>query len=222
MCGRFSLTQTEDIASIFQLVGAPSTVPRYNIAPTQPAPAVLVTPESSSREFKLLYWGLIPSWSKDPKIGARMINARAETAAEKPSFRTALKRRRCLILADGFYEWQKRDSRKQPFYFRVGGQPFAFAGLWEHWQSSEGDTIDSCTILTTEPNDLLRSFHDRMPVILEPKDYDRWLDPTLQDPEKLQPLLRPYDAEKMSSYPVSLEVNNPRHDSPDCIEPIAA
>jgi putative SOS response-associated peptidase YedK len=222
MCGRFSLSQSGDaIATAFQLSEVPDLVPRYNIAPTQPAPVLLLNAEGH-RQFKLLYWGLIPSWAKDPKLGARMINARSETVAEKPAFRTAFKRRRCLVLADGFYEWQRRDKVKQPFYFQVGQgrQPFAFAGLWEHWQSSEGDTIDSCTILTTEPNELLRSIHDRMPVILEPQDYDRWLDPT-QRPELLQPLLRPYDAQQMVSYAVNTQVNNPRHDRPDCIEPIA-
>jgi putative SOS response-associated peptidase YedK len=228
MCGRFSLSQSgETIAALLQLSEVPEVAPRYNIAPTQAAPTVLVRSQNSHqdshRQFQNLYWGLIPSWAKDPKMGARMINARAETVAEKPSFRTALKRRRCLVLSDGFYEWQRREKKKQPFYFQVGQhQLFAFAGLWEHWESAEGDTIDSCTILTTEPNALLRSFHDRMPVILKPEDYDLWLDPTVQKPELLQPLLCPYDAELMSSYPVSLEVNNPRHDRPDCIEPISA
>lgn len=178
-----------------------------------------------ARQFRHLYWGLIPSWAKDPQIGARLINARSETVAEKPAFRTAFQRRRCLVLADGFYEWQRRPKGKQPFYFQVRSDVdrplFAFAGLWEHWESSEGDTIDSCTILTTEPNALLRSIHDRMPVILQPQDYQLWLDPTVQKPELLLPLLRPYCSEQMTGYPVSSKVNNPRHDRPDCIEPIA-
>ena len=228
MCGRFTLTQTAaQIASAFDLATAPSVVPRYNIAPTQPAPAVTVNSETGDRTFRLFYWGLIPSWAKDIKMGARLINARSETVAEKPSFRTAFKRRRCLIVADGFYEWQRDAKGKQPHYFYLGDSevpegrsPFGFAGLWEHWESSEGDTIDSCTILTTAANDLLRPIHDRMPVILQPQDYDLWLDPTVQKPERLQPLLRPLPAEIMGSYRVSSRMNSARIDEPDCIQPI--
>lgn len=230
MCGRFTLTQTaEQIASVFELATAPPVVPRYNIAPTQPAPAVTVNSETGDREFRLFYWGLIPSWAKDIKMGARLINARAETVAEKPSFRAALKRRRCLIVADGFYEWKRAETGKQPYYFYVGSaeapearSPVGFAGLWEHWESSEGDTIDSCTILTTAANDLLRPIHDRMPVILQPQNYDLWLDPTVQKADLLQPLLRPFPAETMGSYPVSSRMNNARIDEPDCIQPIQA
>ena len=222
MCGRYTLSQSEEsIAAAFGITAIPKLLPRYNIAPTQPVPSVLLRNESQ-RQLQLLHWGLIPSWAKDPSMGAKMINARAETIAEKPSFRSAFRRRRCLIVADGFYEWQRRDKRKQPYYFRVGaGELFAFAGLWEHWQNAAGDEIESCTIVTTDPNDLMQSIHDRMPVILHPQDYDRWLDPAT-DSSRLLELLRPFEANEMQHYPVSLEVNNPRHDSPNCIQPVAA
>lgn len=219
MCGRFTLSQPSDaIASAFNLPEIPSLEPRYNIAPTQLIPAILTTPGQNDKHLQMLYWGLIPSWAKDASIGAKMINARAETASEKPSFKNALKRRRCLIIADGFYEWQRQDGKKQPYYFRLeSGQPFAFAGLWENWHSSEGETITSCTILTTEANDLLRPIHDRMPVILDAKDYDTWLDPEVQKPELIQPFLHPYPAKLMHSYAVSTKVNNPKNNTPECI-----
>ena len=145
MCGRFTLSQPESlIAAVFQLAEVPQLEPRYNIAPTQLVPTVLRTPEQSDRRFQLLRWGLIPSWAKEPAIGARLINARAETVTEKPSFRAAFRHRRCLVVADGFYEWQRQEGKKQPFYFRLqDGQPFAFAGLWERWQAPDGETIES-------------------------------------------------------------------------------
>ncbi|NJL38695.1 MAG: SOS response-associated peptidase [Leptolyngbyaceae cyanobacterium SM1_4_3] len=226
MCGRFTLTQTsEAIANHFRLSEVPDLPPRYNIAPTQPVAAIVLNQEQ--RQLRHFYWGLIPSWAKDPKIGARMVNARSETVSEKPAFRTAFKRRRCLIVTDGFYEWKKVGKQKQPFYFcrsdyPAGGttshrHPFAFAGLWEHWQSSEGDTIDSCTILTTEASDLMESIHNRMPVILDEPDYDCWLSPTSK-PDLLQALLRPHSAQGMERYPVSSQVNRSANDSPDCIQ----
>ncbi|MBD2462653.1 SOS response-associated peptidase [Oscillatoria sp. FACHB-1407] len=223
MCGRFSLGQTgKAIAETFQLSVEPDVMPRYNIAPTQPAPVVLAMADEP-RHFQLLYWGLIPSWAKDPKMGARLINARAETVAEKPSFRAAFKRRRCLVVTDGFYEWQRSDTGKQPYYFQMRShQPFAFAGLWEHWQGADGSEIDSCTILTTEANDLLSSIHDRMPVILHPQDYDLWLDPDMQQTDRLEALLQPYDTDPMMSYPVSPRMNSPKYDDPTCVEPIGA
>jgi putative SOS response-associated peptidase YedK len=232
MCGRFTLTQSgEAIAQLFNLAEVPQIEPRYNIAPTQPVLAVLANPDDpEERQFKYFYWGLIPSWAKDPSMGARLINARAETVAEKPAFRAAFKRRRCLIITDGFYEWQQLGKVKQPYYFYVtqsntdavpdGRRPFAFAGLWEHWESSEGDGIESCTILTTTSNALLRPIHERMPVILNEQDYNRWLDPNLQQSELLQPLLHPYAAEAMGSYPVNPKVNSPRYDTPECIQPL--
>jgi putative SOS response-associated peptidase YedK len=218
MCGRFTLSQSaEAIASTFQLSTVPELAPRYNIAPTQPIATILL--EGDLRQLQMLRWGLIPSWAKDLTIGAKMINARAETVAEKPAFRSAFRRRRCLVVADGFYEWQSQKGKKQPFYFRLQDeQPFAFAGLWETWQAPDGEKIDSCTLLTTAANSLLRSVHDRMPVILKPEDYARWLDPQIQKPEQLQPLLQPYSSEAMTAYPVSTKVNNPSNDSPECIE----
>lgn len=220
MCGRFSQTQSAAvIADQFQLSQVPPLSPRYNIAPTQPVPVVLLKPQQG-RQFELLRWGLIPAWAKDPSIGSRMINARSETVAEKPAFRTAFRRRRCLVLADGFYEWQQVGRKKQPFYFHLQDRkPFAFAGLWEQWEDkSTGEAIASCTLLTTEPNALLETVHNRMPVILAPQDYDLWLDPTVQNLETLQPLLHPYAADAMVGYAVSLEVNRTTNDSPACIQ----
>jgi len=219
MCGRFSQSKSaETIAQVFQVNNVPPLTPRYNIAPTQQIQTILQNAEQSQREFQMLHWGLIPSWAKDPKMGARMINARAETVTEKPSFRAAFKQRRCLILADGFYEWQQQEKKKQPFYFRMNDEhPFAFAGLWEHWKSGDGEVINSCTILTTEPNDLMRPVHNRMPVIIDPKDYDLWLDTEVKTPELLQPLLHPYSAEEMTAYPVSTKVNKPVNDSAELI-----
>lgn len=219
MCGRFSQSKSaETIAQVFQVNNVPALTPRYNIAPTQQIQTILQNAEQSQREFQMLHWGLIPSWAKDPKMGARMINARAETVTEKPSFRAAFKQRRCLILADGFYEWQQQEKKKQPFYFRMNDEhPFAFAGLWEHWKSGDGEVINSCTILTTEPNDLMRPVHNRMPVIIDPKDYDLWLDTEVKKPELLQPLLHPYSAEEMTAYPVSTKVNKPVNDSAELI-----
>lgn len=220
MCGRFTLRHLgEAIASAFQLHEVPQLQPRYNIAPTQPVSTILLTPENSNqRQIYQLHWGLIPSWAKDPKMGARLINARAETVGEKPSFRSAFRHRRCLVVADGFYEWQRQENKKKPFYFLLqNDQPFAFAGLWERWKSPDGKETQSCTILTTEANDLLRPIHDRMPVILDPKDYDLWLDPAVQNTELLQQLLRPYQPEAMTSYAVSTKVNNPTNNTPECI-----
>jgi putative SOS response-associated peptidase YedK len=222
VCGRFTLRKPGAIlAEWFNLPEVPAWAPRYNIAPSQLVATVLRTADESTRRLRVYRWGLIPSWAKDPRIGDRMINAQAETAATKPSFRAAFRRRRCLVLADGFYEWQVLGRRKQPFYVGMRDEcPFAFAGLWEHWESQAGEAIDSCTLLTMEPNELIRSFHHRMPVILDKQDYDLWLDPAIQDPETLQPLLRPYPAEAMTAYPVSTLVNNPRNDIPECITPL--
>jgi putative SOS response-associated peptidase YedK len=219
MCGRFTLSQSaEAIASVFQLDEVPILQPRYNIAPTQLVPTVLQKPEQRQRQLQMLRWGLIPAWAKDPAMGARLINARAETVAEKPSFRSAFRHRRCLVIADGFYEWQRQDGKKQPFYFRMhNAQPFAFAGLWERWQDPNGEIIETCTILTTDANELLRPIHDRMPVILDPKDYDLWLDPAVENSEPLQQILHPYASEAMTCYAVSTKVNNPGNDTPECI-----
>lgn len=224
MCGRYSQSQSAQIiAQAFQVDNVPTLKPRYNIAPTQSVPTVLQTSASTNRQFKMLHWGLIPSWAKDQKMGARLINARAETVAEKPAFRSAFKHRRCLVLADGFYEWQQQEDKKQkqPFYIRLSDRyPFAFAGLWEHWEDATGEEIESCTLLTTEPNELMCPIHNRMPVILDPKDYDLWLDSEVKKSELLEPLLRPYPSEEMTAYPVSKAVNKPSNDSTECIESI--
>ncbi len=222
MCGRYTLRTR--LNQLLQIYGAQSDVdlePRYNIAPTQDVAAVRANSDANARELVRLHWGLIPSWADDPKIGNRMINARGETVAEKPSFRTAFKRRRCLVLADGFYEWRKEGKAKQPYYIRMKDQaPIAFAGLWEHWKKN-GLDIESCTIITTSANQLMSQLHDRMPVILSGKDIDTWLDPTINDAETLQPMLDPYPSEEMEAYPVSTLVNSPKNESSECVEPIA-
>ncbi len=222
MCGRFSLgASATTLVAQFGLFEAPSWSPRYNIAPTQEILVVVKDPATASRQARRHRWGLIPSWAKDRSIGNQLINAQAETAATKPAFRVAFRKRRCLILADGFFEWKKENRHKQPYYIRLlNARAFAFAGLWEHWEGPEGKAIDSCTILTTTPNDLLRPLHHRMAVILAPEHYDLWLDPGIQEVDRLQPLLCPYPAENMTAYPVSTRVTNPANDHPECVEPI--
>lgn len=222
MCGRFTLNQSASaLTEVFHVESIPDLADQYNIAPTQMVATVLHNVESNQREFQHLRWGLIPSWAKDPSIGAKLINARAETVAEKPSFRSAFKHRRCLVVADGFYEWQRQQGKKQPFYFRLqDGQPFGFAGLWEKWRSPDQEEIISCTILTTVANELLQPIHERMPVILNPKDYDLWLDPQVQTSEPLHQVLCPYPAPAMTAYPVSTLVNKAQHNSPECIIPL--
>jgi len=221
MCGRFTLCNPEVVEDVFELADVPDIKPRWNIAPTQNVAAVRVATGEMHRRCHLLRWGLVPQWAKDPGLGARLINARAETVSSKPAFRNAFRERRCLIVADGFYEWQKLGSRKQPHYVRLrDARPFAFAGLWERWNNTEADPIESCTIITTEPNELVAPLHDRMPVILQPENYDMWLDPDLAKVDALQPLLRPFPSEPMVAHAVSLRVNNPSNDSAECIEPV--
>jgi putative SOS response-associated peptidase YedK len=221
MCGRFTLRATPaQLAEIFAVLRSADLTPRYNIAPTQTVAAIRATGPEHARELVLLRWGLIPSWAKDARIGSSLINARSDTAASKPSFRSAFRKRRCLIPVDGFYEWQSLPGKKtkQPLFIGMkSGVVFAFAGLWEHWIDPEGTPLETCTILTTEANALLAPFHDRMPVILDPADYDRWLDPTIQDPAQVQPLLVPYPAERMQVVPVSTLVNSPKNDVPECL-----
>ncbi|HQE92850.1 MAG TPA: SOS response-associated peptidase [Anaerolineae bacterium] len=220
MCGRFSLgVNLDDLIEAFpDFTFPPELSPHYNIAPSQD---VAVVPNNTERRVEFFHWGLIPSWAKDPEIGNRLINARAETLAEKPSFRAAYLRRRCLILADGFYEWQTLPGSKvkQPMYIQLATKkPFAFAGLWELWRPDDTPIL-SCTIITTEPNALLAPIHNRMPVILPPEAYNLWLDPTEQKPNVLNPLLKPYPADLMIVYPVSRLVNDPANDVPDCVVP---
>jgi putative SOS response-associated peptidase YedK len=221
MCGRFSLTaEVNAVQESFPWVNIPPDLtPRYNIAPSQP---VAVIPNNGKNQLDFYTWGLIPSWAKDPEIGNRMINARAETLGEKPSFRNAFRRRRCLILADGFYEWQQQPGSKQkiPMYIKLtSGKPFGFAGLWEMWNSPDGSTILSCTIITTQPNDLMRPIHNRMPVILPESAHQTWLLPGEQNPVDLSALLAPYPADEMLAYPVSTLVNSPANDLPATILP---
>ncbi len=221
MCGRFVLTSTpEAIQAEFNLSNVPAALsPRYNIAPTQP---VAVITNEAPDELTFFTWGLIPSWSKDISIGSKMINARSESAAEKPAFRSAFKRRRCLIPADGFFEWQAQGSGKVPLFIHLEDRPiFGMAGLWEVWHSPMGDEIRTCTILTTDANDFMKPIHNRMPVILHKDDYPLWLSSEEHPTPVLQELMKPYDGGDLTAYPVSKMVNRPGVDVPECIEPVA-
>ncbi len=224
MCGRFAqASEPQAIAELFTLPvdAVPSYRPRYNIAPTQPALVLRRHPHGDGTELTFLTWGLIPSWAKDPGIGGRLINARAETLAEKPAFRAAFRRRRCLVPADGFYEWRKAGKNKQPIFIaRQDRKPMALAGLWEHWQSPDGSVIESFSLITTAPNDLVRPIHDRMPAILPEDAFDLWLAPDA-DLQALQALLlSPYPASLLEAWPVSQRVNSPVHDDASLIEPL--
>ena len=222
MCGRYTLSTTgQIIGDLFDLRETPELASRYNIAPSQEVAAVRLDGDSGERTLEMLRWGLVPAWSKEPPGGdARMINARSETLTEKPAFRGSFRRRRCLLPADGFYEWRAVGRRKQPYLIRMrDGAPFAFAGLWDRWEAPDGRGVESCTILTTAPNDLVAQIHDRMPVILPRQEFGPWLDPDMRDPDRLAPLLRAYPAEEMTSFPVSTRVSNPANDDPTCIEP---
>jgi putative SOS response-associated peptidase YedK len=221
MCGRFTLTvNPAEVQEAFSTYTFPQQfAPRFNIAPTQP---VLVIPNDDQNTADFFVWGLIPMWAKDPSIGNRMINARAETLEEKPAFRGSLKYKRCLVLADGFYEWKASEGKKvkTPFFIHMKDRkPFAFAGLWDSWNSPDGSLVRSCTIITTEPNELTSIIHNRMPVILHPRDYARWLDPSPQTPDQLKPLLKPFPADLMNAYPVSPLVNTPANDKPELVVP---
>ncbi len=221
MCGRYTLrAEPESIAREFALPEVPTLRPAFNIAPDQPVPVVRFDPDEGARRLDFLTWGLIPSWADDPTIGDRLINARAETVADKPAFRPPFRIRRCLVVADGFYEWERQDGGKRPFFVHMKeDRPFAFAGLWEHYDKGE-EPIYSCTLLTTGANTVLAPIHDRMPVILPRSAYGLWLDPGMHDPKQLEPLLVPYPDEPMESYPVSKLVNDPVNDVPECIRSI--
>ena len=229
MCGRFSLTTPlEGLRALFGFEELPNLTPRTNIAPTQRVAAVR-RGEEGGRHLVELRWGLVPSWAKDLSVGARMINARAETVAEKPAFRGAFRSRRCLIAADGFYEWKAREKGpKQPYRIEFEGRPpFAFAGLWESWRdrsTEAGERVESCTIVTTQANQRLADLHDRMPVILAPQDFDRWLEPG-SGSQALQDLLKPWPARggaygALSVYPVSTALNKVANDGLDLLEPL--
>lgn len=220
MCGRYTLrTPAAQWATLFDLSDLPDLAPRYNVAPTQSMPIVRQV-LGLGRQMALARWGLIPSWADDPAIGNRMINARSDTAAEKPSFRSAMRERRCLIPADGFYEWPTIEGRKQPCYIhRRDGQPFAFGGLWERWTRG-AEPIESFTILTTDANQMLQSLHDRMPVVVQPEDFTRWLDPTIREAAKVADLLRPAPNADWEITQVGTLVNSARHDVPECLAPL--
>jgi putative SOS response-associated peptidase YedK len=215
MCGRFvRYSSPETFAELLEARGVPKLAPSYNVAPSQ---SVLVARngEGGGRELALLHWGLIPSWSKEPKTTFSTINARAETVDTKPTFRYAIRHRRCLIGSDGYYEWKKLE--RTPYFIRLrDAAPFAFAGLWEHWERGE-ERIDSCSIIVTDAAEDLRDIHDRMPVILSSEHYNTWMDPELADPVQLKPLLAPYPSELMEAYPVSTRVNSPKNDHADLI-----
>lgn len=218
MCGRFTLrTPAQLLAQVFGLMDVPQFSIRYNIAPTQSVLAVRLD-SRNQREFVTLQWGLVPGWADDPSIGNKLINARAETVPTKPSFRDAFRHRRCLIVADGFYEWEKQGKEKQPMLIsHPDNRPFAFAGLWENWRKGPGE-IQSCTIITTTANPFMKQVHDRMPVILKPQDYDQWLTGKLDIAEQL---LGTSATDGMTMIPVSKIVNSPRNDLPQCVEPVA-
>jgi putative SOS response-associated peptidase YedK len=222
MCGRFSLsTSMQSLIELFEPENIPELAPRFNIAPTQDIAAVRQPLGTTHREFTQLHWGLIPFWAKDKKIGQKMINARSETVAEKPAFRNSFKKKRCLVPVTGFFEWQKLKEGKQPFFIgRKDKAPFAFAGLWDHWQGTSGETVESCTLLTTQPNGILKPIHNRMPVILAKQDFEKWLDPEWHEAKGLIALLKPYPEKEMVAFAVSKKVNNPRFDDPECIRPV--
>ena len=225
MCGRYTISAPSDVvADLFELDPPPVEFSaRFNVAPTQEAPVVRMSEQENRRTLKHLRWGLIPFWAKDRSLGDRMINARAETVAEKPAYRASFKRKRCLVVADGFYEWQATGGPKQPFLFRMSsGLPFAIAGLWDRWDKGEGDPLETFTILTTTPNDVVKPAHHRMPVILSSQHYERWLDPESDNRDRLTDLLVSFPATEMEGFPVSTYVNSPANEGPRCVEPLSS
>jgi len=219
VCGRYAFfSPAEAVKRVFALDDVPALEPRYNVSPTQDVPTVRAG-EEGARAFALLHWGLVPKWAKEKAIGNRMINARAETLAEKPSFRDAFRKRRCLVLADGWYEWQVAPGGKQPWFIRMkNARPFAFAGLWERWKDpASGAPLESCTIVTTDAAESIRKIHERMPVVLAEADQDRWLDTAFSDTDKLSELLRPFDPKLLEAWKVGREVNAPKNQGPELI-----
>jgi putative SOS response-associated peptidase YedK len=218
MCGRYTITATPEVLrALFGYAEQPNFPPRYNIAPTQPIPIVRLI--DGKRQFALVRWGLLPSWVKDPKKFTLLINARGESAVEKPAFRAAMKRRRCLIPADGFYEWQAGSARKQPYFIhKKSGQPFAFAGLWETWTGPNGEELETAAIVTTAVNKTLAPIHDRMPVIVPPDAFDLWLDSANVDPMTASALIHPAPENWLEAYPISTDVNRVANDNPKLLE----
>lgn len=222
MCGRYVLKRKdlEELLRSFGIRSLEEFHSRFNIAPSTIVPAIRSRPDGS-REGVGLRWGLVPSWSRDAAGGARLANARAEGIAGKPAFRHAVRKKRCLVPASGFYEWQSIGRAKQPWFFaRRDGQPFLFAGLWERWRGADGVDLETCSLITTEANDLLRPIHHRMPVILSGTEVGAWLDPHIEDPDRLTPLLRPHPAADMTAHPVSPRVNSVMNDGPECLDPV--
>jgi len=220
MCGRYAFfSPAESVKHLFDLTNSPAIEPRYNISPTQYVPVVRAS-VGHGRELAMLYWGLVPSWAKEKSIGNRMINARAETLAEKPSFRNAFRRRRCVLLASGFYEWKRVADRKHAYFIhRRDAQPFAMAGLWERWEKGN-EPLESCTIITTQANDFMQGLHQRMPAILGRPSIEDWLDPGFDDADALQSLLRPLGEDVLVAEEVSQRVNSPRNEGPELIQGI--
>jgi putative SOS response-associated peptidase YedK len=224
MCGRYRLTAKERyLREHFALDQDPSWAPRWNIAPSQPVPIIRQDAKKPSRTFSLARWGLVPYWAKNRSMEFRTINAMSETAAEKPAFREAMKLRRCLVPADGFYEWQNIGTKqKQPYNFGLTDDSvFAFAGLWERWRNPANEVVETCTILTTKANPLVADVHDRMPVILKADDYDLWLDPGIANPARVAGYLQPFDSRLMKKYPVSTRVNRAENDDPECAREVS-
>jgi putative SOS response-associated peptidase YedK len=222
VCGRFTLTASpEELARRFELDETPELEARFNVAPGQDVASVRQIAEGGRRVLELRRWGLVPPWADDPRIGNRLVNARAETARGKPAYRRAFQQRRCLIPADGFYEWAGGPGSREPYHVSLdAGELFGLAGLWERWGGASGDRVESCTILTTEANERLRPIHDRMPVILDPADYALWLDPAMHDPERLAALLRPGPAAALRLRRVSRRVNDAKLDEPSLLDPV--
>jgi putative SOS response-associated peptidase YedK len=223
MCGRYRLSRRKQLVEEYfdSVSGEEDWSPRYNIAPTQLVPVIRQNPKEPIRELSLIRWGLVPSWAKDSSLATKMINARSETASTKPAFRDALRFRRCLIPADGFYEWSRTGKAKQPYCFEVnGGELFAFAGLWDRWKDPSGTAVQTCSILTTTPNAVSSAVHDRMPVILDPDTYDLWLHSGMMDASAASELLKPCDARLMRCYPVSTRVNHVENDDEGCSAPV--
>jgi putative SOS response-associated peptidase YedK len=219
MCGRYRLSRRKQLVEKHFATDEweGNWEPRYNIAPTQPVPVIRQDSKKPVRHLSLICWGLIPSWSKDSSASAKMINARSETASALSAFRESLRLRRCLVPADGFYEWQRTGKAKQPFCFEVNdGELFAFAGIWDRWRDSTGTVVETCSILTTTPNAVTASIHDRMPVIVDPESYDLWLDPGMSDTRVVSHVLRPFDARQMRCYPVNTRINHTANDDEDC------
>ena len=220
MCGRFTLFVSSELLSAhFRLDSSENIIPQYNIFPSQTIPCI-IQDVTGKRVIKFFRWGLIPGWAKDPKIGNRLINARSETVETKPAFRSAFKYRRCLIPSSGFFEWKRIEKRKHPYFIGISnGEPFAFAGIWEHWTDPDGKAVETCAILTTTCNDLVGDIHNRMPVILKSGDYDLWLNPEAPV-DALKNLMKPFPAELMETHEVTNLVNNPRCNTPECIIPV--